>query len=215
MDEKGFRTPGSSRPSPGSAEPSGAQVLPGIYKVVITAGGISDSTFVTVKDDPRIGDRNSIKIAQRAMQSRLRKSSDRLVAGMDRLTDAEEILQKTDAHIKGMEGAQIDSLRKSTKRMQDEIKSLREFITGKPQTRQGYGSVPQITVLNQLQLASSSIVSKPIVPGKQEEILVERAEALITEAVQKINIFFDSKWKEYRKQSEETPVKLFKDYQPL
>ena len=75
-------------------------------------------------------------------RARLRKVHDKLVEGMDRLTDAEEILQKTEAHIKGMEGTQIDSLRKSTKKMQDEIKSIREFISGKPQTRQGYGSVP-------------------------------------------------------------------------
>lgn len=215
MDEKGFRSPGSPKPAAGAPEPSGSQVLPGVYKIVISSGVGSDSTFVTVKDDPRIGNRNEIKLAQREMQARLRKSTDKLVEGMDRLTDAEAILQKTEAHIKGMEGTQIDSLRKSTKKMQDEIKSIREFISGKPQTRQGYGSVPEITVLNQLQQASASIASKPLIPGKQEEMLVERAEGLIKDAIQKINSFFDTKWKAYRKQSEETPIKMFKDYSPL
>src|SRR5687767_8349503 len=151
MDEKGFRSPGSIRPRAGSIEPPGNQVLPGNYKIVVSAGAISDSTFITVKDDPRIGNRNEIKLAQRSMQLRLRQSADKLTEGMDRLTDAEEALQKTEAHIRGMEGKQIDSLRKSTKLMQDEIKLIREFISGKPQTRQGYGNVPQITVLNQWQ----------------------------------------------------------------
>ena len=112
------------------------------------------------------------------MQLRLRQSSDKLVEGMDRLTDAEEIFQKTEAQLKGMEGKQIDSLRKSTRLMQDDIKSIREFISGKPQTRQGYGNVPQITVINQWQQASSAITSKPIIPGKQEEMLIERSEGL-------------------------------------
>jgi photosystem II stability/assembly factor-like uncharacterized protein len=215
MDEKGFRFPGSARPSAGSVEPSGNQVLPGKYKVVFTAGSISDSTYINIKDDPRTGDRNEVRLAQRSMQLRLRQSAEKLTEGMDRLADAEEVLQKTEAYIKGMEGKQIDSLRKSTKLVQDEIKSLREFISGKPQTRQGYGSVPEITVINQWQQASSAIVAKAVIPGKQEQMLVERSEGLIREAIQRINIFFDGKWKAYRKQVEETPVKVFKDYPPL
>ena len=215
MDEKGFRFPGSARPRAGSVEPSGNQVLAGRYKVVLNAGALADSTFITIKDDPRIGDRNEVKLAQRSMQLRLRESSNKLTEGMDRLADAEEVLQKTEAYSKDMEGKQIDSLRKSTKRIQDEIKSIREFISGKPQTRQGYGNVPQITVINQWQQASAAIVAKPVIPGKQEEMLIERAEGLIKEAVQRINTFFDGKWKAYRKQVEETPLKIFKDYSPL
>ena len=215
MDEKGFRSPGSPRPRAGSVEPAGSPVLAGSYKVVFTAGTSMDSTHITVKDDPRTGNRNEIKLAQRALQMRLRKSTDKLVEGMDRLADAEEVLQKMDSHIRGMEGVQIDSLRKSTKRTQDEIKAIREFISGKPQTRQGFGSVPQITVINQWQQASTAITSKAVIPGQQEEMLVERSEGLMREAVQRINVFFDSKWNAYRKLAEETPVILFKDYTPI
>jgi hypothetical protein len=92
---------------------------------------------------------------------------------------------------------------------------IREAIFGKPQTRQGYGSVPQITVINQLQQASSAITAKNVIPGKQEEMLIERSEGLMQEAIQRINLFFDTKWKAYRKHVEETPVKMFKDYTPL
>lgn len=215
MDEKGFRFPGSPKPRPGSTEPSGSQVLPGTYKVVISSGAIADSTMITVKDDPRLGSRNDVKLAQRSMQIRLRQSTDKLVEGMDRLTDADEILQKMESHLKGMDGAQMDTLRSSTKRVQAEIKSIREFIAGKPQPRQGYGSVPQITVINQWQQALSAITSKAVIPGRQEEMLIDRSEDLIKEAVQRINLFFDTKWKAYRKQVEETPIKLFKEYSPL
>lgn len=214
LDEKGFRFPGSARPIPGSPEPGGLQVLAGTYKIVIS-GSDTDSTLITVKDDPRIGNRNEIKLAQRSMQIRLRKSTDKLVEGMDRLTDAEEGFQKIEIQLKGLEGRQIDSLRSSTKLMQQAVKSIREFISGKPQTRQGYGSVPQITVINQWQQASSAITAKPVIPGKQEEMLVERSESLIREALQQINSFFEGKWKAYRKQVEETPIKLFKEYTPL
>ncbi len=215
MEEKGFRFPGSPRPRPGAPEPGGWQVLPGTYKVVITVGKDSDSTMVTVKDDPRIGNRNEVKLAQRKMQLRLRKSVDKLVEGMDRLAEAEDVARKVDAQYKDAEGKEADSLRKTTKKMQDEIKNIREFISGKPQTRQGYGQVPQITVMNQLQQANGIIVAKQVIPGATEERLVVQAEGLVDQDVQKINTFFNGNWKKYREQTESTPVKLFKEYKEI
>jgi len=214
MDERGFRNPGSPRPRAGQ-EFGGWEVLPGNYKVVITLGKDADSTTVTVKDDPRIGNRNDIKLAQRALQLRLRKSVDKLVEGMDRLTEAEEVLRKIETQYRGVAGKEADSLRKTTKKMQDEIKAIREYISGKPQTRQGYGQVPQVTVLNQLQQANGIITAKPVKPGEQEERVVAHAEGMISEAVKKINAFFNDSWKKYREQAENTPLKLFKEYKEI
>jgi septal ring factor EnvC (AmiA/AmiB activator) len=154
-------------------------------------------------------------LAQREMLNRLRNSSDKLTAAMDRLTESEDICKKIDGQLKDMEGKEIDSLRKSTRKIQDSIKAIREFINGKPQEKQGYGTMPQITVMNQLQTASQYISSKPLVPGAQELQLVERAEGLIAEALKRINSFTGGKWMEYRKQVEATPVKLFKEYEPI
>ena len=215
MDEKGFRNPGSPRPRLGAQEPSGWLVLPGTYKVKVSLGNQTDSNYIVVKGDPRIENQDQIRLAQRAMQLRLRKTSDKLTEGMDRLTEAEDVSKKVEAQLTGVEGIAADSVRRASKKIQDDIKIIREFISGKPQIRQGYGSVPQITVLNQLQQANAAITSKPLVPSKQEEMLVIRAEGLMTEAIQKINAFFETKWAAYRKQVESTPVKLFKDYAPL
>lgn len=214
MEERGFRNPGQPRPRPGF-EPGGQQVFPGTYKVVLTLGRYSDSTTVVVKDDPRLGDRTAVRKAQRELQSRLRKSADKLTAGMDRLTEADELTRKMDGMLRDMQGKEIDSLRKSTKAMQDSIKAIREFISGKPMDRQGTGQVPQITIMTQLQQANQGIASKPIMPGAKEQEMVGWAETAIAQAVQRINTFFEGTWKDYRKQAESTPVKLFKDYNPL
>jgi photosystem II stability/assembly factor-like uncharacterized protein len=215
MEEKGYRMPGSSKPKSGSAELGGVQVLPGTYKLVMKLGNNSDSIVVIVKDDPRLGNRNNIKIAQRQLQDRLRKTSDKLTEGMDRLAESEEICKKLDVHIKDMEGKEIDSLRKSTKMMLDSIKTIREYISGKPQEKQGYGAIPKVTVMNQVQTAFQYITNKSLAPGAQELQLVEQAEGLIAEALKRINAFTDGKWKQYRQQVENTPVKLFKDYTPI
>jgi photosystem II stability/assembly factor-like uncharacterized protein len=217
MEEKGYRTPGGGGGrrmgggggGRGGAEPGGQQALPGTYKVVLTHKGISDSTMITLLDDPRLGNRNNIKIAQAALRAELKKSGDQLIEAMDLLTEADEASKKVETYIKEMKGATVDSLKKSTKKLQDEIKVLREFISGTTQTKQGYGQVPQITVMNQYQQASSAISSKSIEPGAQEKMLVERAAGLIAEAVKKANAFKEGSWKKYMEQVAATKMDPF------
>ena len=216
MEEKGFRQPGSPKPQPGAPEPGGFQVLPGTYKLVITYSRSSDSTFVTVKDDPRLGNRNDIKLAQRKMYDRLRKSADKLTTGMDQLTESEELLTKMQTQLRGVEGKDADSLRKSTTKMQDEIKTIREFISGKTSEKQGLSRSPfEVTVMTQLQGAQQSIGSKMVVPTAQVETMVANAEKAVKEALDKINAFYSGKWKDYRQQVEATKVNLFKEYKPI
>ncbi len=180
MEEKGFRQPGSPKPTPGSPEPAGFAVLPGTYKVIVTYARSYDSTYVTVKDDPRLGNRNDIKIAQRTMYDRLRKSGDKLTEGMDRLTEAEEVCTKMLAQLRGVEGKDADTIRKATTKMQDEIKSIREIISGKTSDRQGLARNPfEVTVMSQAQQAQQSIGSKMVAPGQQEETMVANAEKAI------------------------------------
>ncbi|MFZ1533318.1 MAG: hypothetical protein WAT14_04080, partial [Chitinophagaceae bacterium] len=157
MEQKGFRQPGSPKPRPGSPEPASFIVLPGMYKLVITLNKESDSTYIKVNDDPRFGNRNEIKLAQRKMYDRLQKSGNKLTEGMDRLTEADEICTKITAQLKDLDGKEADSLRKSTKAMQDSIKSIREFISGKVDDKQGINRDQGNTVIRVYQLAAQYI----------------------------------------------------------
>lgn len=216
MEEKGFRQPGSPKPQLGAAEPGGLQALPGTYKLVMMYGGGSDSTFITVKDDPRLGNRNDIKLAQRKMYDRLRRSSDKLTTGMDQLTESDEVITKVLAQIKGVEGKEVDSLRKVSTKLQDDIKSLRELINGKTSDKQGITRSPfEKTVMTALQTAQQSIGSKMVAPGQQVITLIENAETAVKGIVGKINDFYTSKWPVYRQQVEATKVNLFKDYKTI
>jgi len=200
----------------GASEPGGFQVLPGKYKIVVSYNKSSDSTYVTVNDDPRIGNRNGIKLAQRILIDRLKKSGDKLTAGMDQLTEAEEVCTKMTAQLKGVEGKDADSLKKSTGKMTAEIKSIREFINGKSSDKQGLARNPfDVTVMSQVQAAQQSILGKMATPGTTEEAMVANAEKAIEETLQKINQFFEGKWKNYRQQVEGTKLNLFKEYKPL
>ena len=136
-------------------------VLPGKYKVVLNMGGDADSTQVTVHADPRLSsDSREIKIAQRQMIEKLRKSADKLVEVLDRLSDAGEVLGKINTQLQNIEGKEADSLRKTTQALQDTVKQLREFINGKPSDKQGIARSMAPTVMTRLQEASIYLYSK-------------------------------------------------------
>ncbi len=215
MEERGFRAPGSPRLLPDSPEPPGPQVFPGTYKVVVTHGKESDSTLLTIKHDPRLQKTEEVKVAQRRMLDRLRKSSDKLIEAMDRLTESEETLGKLTTQLRGVEGKEYDSLRKATTIMQDSIKAIRSFISGTPSEKQGISRPPQLTVTNIYQTAQQYIIGKSVTPGAQEEALVKNAELMIAQTLQRVNAFYDGAWKNYRRLIESTRINLFKDYKPI
>lgn len=134
---------------------------------------------------------------------------------MDRLTEADEVCAKITAQLKDLDGKEADSLRKSTKAIQDSIKAIREFISGKVADKQGINRDQGNTVIRAIQLAAQYIGSKNVAPGAQEEKLVLNAETAIGKALQKINDFFSVKWAAYRQQVEGTKLNLFKDYKPI
>jgi photosystem II stability/assembly factor-like uncharacterized protein len=215
MEEKGVRQPGSPKPLPGAQEPGGDQVMPGTYKVVIRFKKETDSSLVTIKADPRKADNTAIIQAQKTLTRRLQKTTEKLTKGMDMLTEAEDIAKKYDAQLKDVEGKEADSVRKQSKKMQDEIKTIREFISGKKIERQGYGQLPEETVMTALQEARFGIIGKNAMPATQDELLVQKAEGKINETVQKINTFFSTKWKAYQTLVESTKVNLFKEFKEL
>src|SRR5262249_17340464 len=156
------------------------------------------------------------RLAQKALYDRLKRSTDKLTEGMDRLAESDTVCKKMLTELSGIEGKDADSLRKMTTKMQDTIKAIREFITGKKSERQGLADFPfEVTVMAQLREAEQSIGSKMVVPGAQEETMVSNAEKAIAEALQKINAFTNGKWAAYRTQAEGTKINLFKDYKPL
>ncbi len=216
MEERGVRPPGSPRARmANNPEPAGLQVFPGTYKVVLALGKDTDSTMLTIKPDPRIKRSNEAMMAQRAMVERLRKSSGKLTEAMDRLSESEELLTKMQTQLRGVEGKETDSLRKLTVTVQDSIKNIREFISGRTSDRQGLSRPQQVTVMNTMQTAQQYIMGKSVAPGKQEEALVINAENMINEALRRVNRFYDTRWKDYRRQVESNRVSLFRDYEPI
>ena len=213
FDTKGSRFPGAPKPRPTANEQGGGwPVFPGTYKMVVSLGKASDSTMLLVKDDPRIPTPRAVYDAKKKMSERLQVSSDKLTAAVDKIVDAEETLTKIEGQLRGNEGKDIDSLRKEVTKMRDEIKKIRESIFGRNATdRQGITRYADITTQSILQTARQEIVGKIAAPTAQSERLIVEAETAVNESVTRINEFITGKWAAFRKLTESTPVKLFKD----
>jgi hypothetical protein len=131
------------------------------------------------------------------------------------MAESEEIMGKMQAQLAGLEGKEVDSLRKSTTAVRDSIKKIRESINGRTSDRQGITRFDDVTVMSTIRTAQQYIFSKSIAPGTQEEALVKNAEQLINGAVQRVNQFFATTWAGYRQQVEATKIGLFKEYKPI
>jgi len=225
MEEKGYRQPGGGGGEGGGgrfgmgrggAEPGGLPALPGQYKVVLTYGANSDSTLVSISDDPRIGNKNEIKLAQKKVLEQMQQSAEKLSKAMERLTEAEEVCTKINAQLKGGDKKATDSLSKLTKNIQDQIKKIRDKISGPTEEKQGLSRNPfLVTVLSQLRGAQQAITAKAAAPGSAEMQLIANAEAAVSAIIKEINEFFAGSWAAYRNYVESNRPPLFKDYKPI
>jgi hypothetical protein len=171
--------------------------------------------MVVVNDDPNAPTPLVVRNAIRAANSRMEKSTLKLTALNDRITEAEEIMKKVEAGYGNMERKDADTLRKVGKQVADGIKEIKEMLNGKPQLKQGYGNIPQETVTGILGEARQVVMGKTAIPGEQENRIMGYAEEALDGVIKKANTLFDGVWKQYRTLAETAPVKLFKDYKPI
>ena len=199
----------------GAAEPPGQPVYPGTYKFVITVNGVSDSTLMIVKGDPNVPLSRELYDARMKLIKRLEGSTTRLTAVIDLLADADETVKKVEATLTGADPRISASLRRLNTAMTDSIKNIRDYIFGKKQEKQGYGTPYQVTVNGRLQDANQAVTGKNKIPDAQENRLSEEAEFLVNDVVKRTNNFIATKWKDYQTAVEASQIKLFKDVRPL
>ncbi|GAC1584975.1 MAG: hypothetical protein NVS3B19_01810 [Ginsengibacter sp.] len=194
-------------------EPAGFQVFPGTYKLIVEANNASDSTMISVMSDPRVPQTREQYDAKVKLLNQLDVYTEKLTAVNDNLTDAEETIKKVNSALP--EGKDGENITKMGKAMSDSIKNIRDFMLGKKQEKQGYGTPYQLTAYGKVQEAKQSITGKNKTPDQQEERLTSEAAQLTAEVVARANNFFNGAWKNYQSKVENSPIKLFKPFKTL
>lgn len=129
----------------------------------------------------------------------------------DLLTDMDDGIKKMETLLKEEKGAQADSLKKAGKAVQDSIKNIREFMFGKRQEKQGYGTAYQLTMQTKMNEVRQLVMGKSTMPGEQEDRAIQIAESLSTEAINRINNLKNNEWKKYKDMAAQMPLKILKD----
>ena len=168
-----------------------------------------------VNQDPNVRVSREMYDAKLKLIKRLEKSSVKLTAITDQLTEGDETIKKVESALSGVENKQADSIRKAGRAMTDSIKNIRDFILGKKQEKQGTGTPYEVTANGRLLSTVLSILGKNKIPDAQEFRLTDEVEYLVKQAMDRSNHFFSGKWKEYQAQVESMPVKMFKDYKEM
>lgn len=215
LDEKGVRYPGRQRTRGQADEIGGIAALPGKYKAVVQYGSFKDSVQVEFMADPRIPFSKEVYQAKRNLSDRLAKTVEKLTQATDQLDESNEIATKVAAQLTGVDTKEAKELLKAAKAQQDSIKTIKEMLNGKRLEKQGYGRLYQLTALQKLNEAQGTINAKPVAPGAQEVKLVEQAEELSKQFIDRVNDYFTKDWSAFRKRVEETKVTLFKEYKPI
>ncbi|MEM6522159.1 MAG: hypothetical protein AAF693_00125 [Bacteroidota bacterium] len=216
LEERGRRGPSRRKVKAGAAEPRGIMVLPGVYKLRLTFGEMSDSTTINVRFDPRVDMNGSTLSSQRAMLKRIEQGRGLAGVAMQRLVESKEI---ADGYIKKMnekdkEGFKdlIDQL----KTVKDSIEQLMvPFVGADNSKKQGIIRSPEPSISRRFGTASYYVSSSLSVPGPTQLRLVEQAEAKLKEAIDAVNQFYKNDWPKFREEAEKAELSPFKDYQPL
>lgn len=219
LEKKGVRGPSRSKPDPDAPEPSGAQVLPGTYKVKMTYREQSDSTMVDVHFDPRIGVNMADLRARQQMMEELYSLRGKVADATGNLIEAKEMIEVTEKMLNSdkAEGKdeQIKELKERSEAVRDSVNALFDYVLGEEDERQGITREPEPTISTHLNRPISYIASGLGGPGATERELMKKAREAAGEAIQKINTFFESEWPEYVKEVEAADLSPFKQFEAV
>ncbi|MEX0274038.1 MAG: WD40/YVTN/BNR-like repeat-containing protein, partial [Flavobacteriaceae bacterium] len=212
MNEKGPDRPSRKiNTNKNKREPGGIGVKPGTYKVVVQFGHTKDSTFVTVKPDPRTtvtpSAINEVYEAGQQLNGYVKTAADAVA----QLAESKEI---ANSFKKEMETLDKDVYKEAIKASTDitkQIDSLVALYLGKEDKRQGITRNPQITVMQRLNTAGWYVGSRKTGITETEKRLITFAEEELKSALDKTNAFFADRWKAYRDSVEKLDLSPFKE----
>ncbi len=208
LTRKGIRFPGM--PKPGEfEEPSGPDVLPGIYKIKISFKKNYDSTFVNVKSDPRL----EIELSDLKERGKMLEELYRFVEVTTEITDRIEGANKTitlvEEKLKSRNNDSARELLKNTKLLKENLKNLNELIN-QPRVQGIRTDEEKFSV--KLRRAYSALTGYWDKPGENEKVAMKLVSDSIGGILLKVNSFFENEWQKFKNSVQQLNINLFEEY---
>ncbi|MEZ4960289.1 MAG: hypothetical protein R2830_10780 [Saprospiraceae bacterium] len=198
---------------PDDDPPTGYQVLPGIYKLLLTYKGKTDSTTVTVHADPRMGTTLANMQAQHKAYDDFYKIVEKATAGFDRLQDARKSIKLVDQALVNAPDSLKKEIGKLGKSLQDSIGKL-EKLYMLPEGLKGIQRDPD-NLMGKLYRTSGYIDASDGAPNQSALTMIALTKKELNTVVSEINRFLETDMEAYKKQVEGVQYSLFKEMKPV
>ena len=214
LNKKGARFPSWEDARPDADEPSGNSVLPGRYKLVVSYQNEKDSTYVTVKNDPRSTLSDKDLAEKDAVLTDFQKMTEKATLAFNRLKEATKTADLVDSQLgQNAPDSVKTAMSKLSKTMKDSILNLQKLFMSPVGAK---GIVRTAGVLQDaIFKAMSMLGSSPGKPQGNAMTALLQAKKQTNEVIEKVNVFFEKDWKQYQEKVEAVKYSLFKKYEPL
>ena len=214
MDEKGVSRP-RRKPSKSKREPSGVQVKPGTYRLVMSFGDEQSEQTIEVKSDPRLTvDPANIDAVYTASKE-LEGYTAAAAAAVKQLAESKQTLADYKKLFKENKSDEMKALLKEMKSQTKTIDSLIALYIGKEDKRQGIVRNPESNVLTRIRNASRYIRSRKEGITATENKLLQHAKEELEVAIEQTNNFYKEVWPVLKSKIEAEDASRFKEIQEL
>ena len=214
MNRDGVRYP-SWRTIEEDADPpgNGPDVSPGTYKMVFSYGDFKDSTMVKVNLDPR---RKMTPYQMQQQEQAINDFSDLVITaykGFERLKESKKTIKLVNDQMVNAPDSIKTEIKKLGKSLTDSISQLQYLFTS-PRDAKGIQRRDD-RINSYLFTAAGYIYDSLGKPSQMAQYSTAKAEEKITDALIKLNAFFEIDWKDYRAKVEAAQTPIFKDYKQI
>ena len=214
MDEKGVSRP-RRKPSKSKREPSGVEVKPGTYRLVLSFGDEQSEQTIEVKSDPRLTvDPANIDAVYTASKE-LEGYTAAAASAVKQLAESKQTLADYKKLFKENKSDEMKALLKEMKSQTKAIDSLIALYIGKEDKRQGIVRNPESNVLTRIRNASRYIRSRQDGITATENKLLQHAKEELGVAIGQTNTFFKEVWPLLKSKIEAEDASRFKEIQEL
>ena len=209
MDEKGVEYP-TKATTKTKKEPSGTRVLKGTYKAVLNYGNLRSETSIRVENDPRLNVNDEAQRAIYLTSKRLESYLSKATKATQQLVESKKIAETFMKSLKETDEKGFTQEIEETEQIKSKIEELLVLFFGKVDERQGITSDPNVSVLERLGTANYYVSTRQNGVTSTEQTLIENAKSALNKALNQVNLFFESDWDKFQKQSERINLSPFK-----
>ena len=214
MDEKGVSRP-RRKPSKSKREPSGVQVKPGTYRLVMSFGDEQSEQTIEVKSDPRLTVDPANTDAVYTASKELEGYTAAAAAAVKQLAESKQTLADYKKLFKENKSDEMKALLKEMKSQTKTIDSLIALYIGKEDKRQGIVRNPESNVLTRIRNASRYTRSRQEGITVTENKLLQHAKEELEVAIEQTNNYYKEVWPVLKSKIEAEDTSRFKEIQEL